>query len=94
MFSTLGIIKKNANRKDYVRNKLKKKLENEDPHHAETIFHSFEFKNLEKTKSKEPFIPPKQTIAKKVELERQKTRTGIEILISKRILTRHPVLSA
>ena len=36
IFSTPSIIKKTKN-KDYVNNKSKKKLQNEDPHHTETV---------------------------------------------------------
>ena len=57
-----------------------KKLENENQHHAKALLDSFKFKRLEKSKTEKPFIPPQETIAERVKLERQKTGTGIKSL--------------
>lgn len=46
-----------------MHDKLKMKLEKEDPHHAEATLDSFKFKRLKKIKIEEPFIPPQETIA-------------------------------
>ena len=55
-----------------MHNQLKETLENEDPRHAETVCDFIGFKRLEKIKFEEQFIPPQETIAERVKLERQK----------------------
>ena len=43
----------NANYKEYVDDKLKKKLGNEDSHHAKAILDSFKLQTIEKIKTEE-----------------------------------------